>query len=345
MKRQALKTLNNPGFSLVTSVFKPLYSGIGSVVMFHRIVESEQEFMVDSLEVTASYLEKTIRYFLENNYDIVSLEKAHAFLTGEEKADRKFAVFTFDDGYKDNYTIAYPIFKKYNVPFTIYVTTCFPDKTAVIWWYALEELVKKGEQVDFHFEGKDYSYSTRTALEESEVSAALRAIILSMNIEAQNRLFSILFDGNGINLRQLSDRMTMDWADIVELSRSELVTIGAHTTNHYNLRHLEEEEVRREIGNSKRDIEARIGKPVEHFAFPFGTFNEAGIREFKIAEELGFKTSTTTRCGNIFPSHSIYTNCLPRISPGPAVLDSFPVMYVNGFIPAVTQKFKRVITQ
>ncbi|WP_422123864.1 polysaccharide deacetylase family protein [Planococcus sp. X10-3] len=345
MKRRVQKTLNNPKLSLFTNVFSPLYSGIGSVVMFHRVVEGEKDVVLDNMEVTAAQLEKTIRYFLDNNYDIVSIERAHAILTGKVQVERKFAVFTFDDGYKDNYTIAYPIFRKYNVPFTIYVTTCFPDKTALIWWYALEELVKKSENVEFHFEGKNYQYPVLTQGEEKDASSALREFILSLDVDQQTSLFTLLFDGNSIDLRQFSNDMTMDWAEIEELSGSELVTIGAHTINHHNLRNLDVKSVRQELNDSKKEIERHIGKPVEHFAFPFGSENEVGLREFKIAEELGFKTSTTTRCGNIFPSHSQYTNCLPRITPSPALLESFPQIYASGFIPALRQKFRRVVTQ
>lgn len=345
VKRQVRKALNNPKLSMVTNVFSPVYSGIGSVLMFHRVVESEKDIMIDGLEVTAAELEKTIQYFLENNYDIVSLERAHAIITGKVKPERKFAVFTFDDGYKDNYTIAYPIFKKHNVPFTIYVTTCFPNKTAVIWWYALEELVRKVEQVEFHFKGKDHLYPARTREEENDASSILRELILSLDVEEQQHLFSLLFDRNCIDLRQFSERMTMDWQDIEELSRDGLVTIGAHTSNHYNLKNLDEQSVRREIGDSKREIESHIGQVVEHFAFPFGSRNEAGIREFKVAEELGFKTSTTVRCGNIFPSHSAHTNCLPRISHSPVLMGSFPRIFANGFVPAIVHKFKRVVTE
>ena len=53
----------------------------------------------------------------------------------------KCIVFTLDDGYLDNYTNALPIFIKYNVPFTIYITTSFPDHKFTMWWYALEDII------------------------------------------------------------------------------------------------------------------------------------------------------------------------------------------------------------
>ena len=157
-------------------------------------------------------------------------------------------------------------------------------------------------------------------------------------------LFPILFDQNGIDLQRYIDDMTMDWEDIQSLAQDALVTIGAHTSNHYNLKKLDESVLRQEILDSKNEIEARTGKPVEHFAFPYGSLNEAGAREFEISQQLGFKTSVTTRCGNIFASHTSFSNCLPRITPSPDLLESFPHIYVSGFVPALRQKFRRVVT-
>ena len=113
--------------------------------MFHRVCPEHPSPRIRSnsgLEVTPEYLEKTILFLRENNYEIVPLGQVEKILNGDY-LEKKFAVFTFDDGYADNYRFAYPIFKKHGVPFTIYVTTDLPDNKAILWWYLLEDLVLK----------------------------------------------------------------------------------------------------------------------------------------------------------------------------------------------------------
>jgi len=65
-------------------------------------------------------------------------------------------------------------------------------------------------------------------------------------------------------------------------------------------------------------IQSKIGKKVEYFAYPFGSKNEVGKREFEIVKKLGFKTATTTRNGNILKNIAIFLNlfqglCLQKI--------------------------------
>lgn len=340
--QQARKTLNQPFIQPISGLFAPVFSGIGSIIMLHRVLASKEDFVYQDIEITTEYLEKIIKYFIENNYEIVSLDTAYEILKGETELDKKFVVFTFDDGYIDNYTLAYPIFKKYNIPFTIYITTSFPDKTALLWWYALKDLINNSQQIEFAVDEEMHVYNTGKSNES--IFLELRNLILSLNVDQQKDLFKTLFEENGIDILQYSKELTMSWDQIKILSQDEIATIGAHTTNHYNLKRLNAETVRKEMLDSKERIEKMIEKKVEHFAFPFGSANEAGIREIEIADKLNFKTSTTTMCGNIFPEHFQYMNCLPRIAPSSNLMNTFPHCYTNGLFPALRSKFKRVIT-
>ncbi|MDN3450106.1 polysaccharide deacetylase family protein [Planococcus sp. APC 3906] len=344
LNKQVRKALDQQIFMPINKLFSPFFSGIGSVVMLHRVVAHEDDILCEDLEVTAEYLESVIQYFLKANYEILSLNVVYEILAGNRKTAKKFVVFTFDDGYEDNYSLAYPLFKKYDVPFTVYVATSFPDQTALLWWYALKDLVNERQHIRFTFQGNVYDYALESTDQKTEAYSDIRQLILSLDAELQQILFEIIFIPAGIELARYSQELAMSWGQVKEMAADRLVTIGAHTTNHFNLRNLAPETVQKEIGDSKKRIEFMANTKVEHFAFPFGTLNEASDREFQIAENLGFKTSTTTRCGNIFPQHAAHLNCLPRITPSPHLITTFPQFYASGFIPALKQKFKRVVT-
>lgn len=94
---------------------------IGSVWMLHRVtdkvstLESQRRY-----EITPAKLEQLIQSYQERGYEFVSIAEVENRMSGESKG--KFVAVTLDDGYEDTYTVAYPIFKKYNVPFCVYVT-------------------------------------------------------------------------------------------------------------------------------------------------------------------------------------------------------------------------------
>ena len=106
----------------------------------------------------------------------------------------------------------------------------------------------------------------------------------------------------------------MGWPEIAQVAASPLATIGAHTVNHVMLRKWPKDQAVEEMKRSRQVIEASLGKPCEHFAFPVGDSSSASAREFQIAADLGFKTAVTTRPGVLFPEHGEHLTALPRVS-------------------------------
>jgi len=154
-----------------------------------------------------------------------------------------------------------------------------------------------------------------------------------------------LFVESDVDDRNITQEHSMTWGQIAELSSDPLVTIGAHTITHPCLATLDDKQTRTEIENSKNTIEKRIGKPVEHFAYPFGGSADCGVREFEMAARAGFKTAVTARIANLFPEHIKHTLCLPRISLHDRSDKFLDLEHcLNGYFPAQRYRFKKVIT-
>ena len=100
--------------------FKLLHPAIGEVWQLHRVTEepSKQENH-RPYEITPARLESLIKEYTAKGYEFVQIAEVAERMRG--KRGKKFVCVTLDDGYANNYEIAYPIFKKYNVPFCIYV--------------------------------------------------------------------------------------------------------------------------------------------------------------------------------------------------------------------------------
>jgi peptidoglycan/xylan/chitin deacetylase (PgdA/CDA1 family) len=91
----------------------------------------------------------------------------------------------------------------------------------------------------------------------------------------------------------------LDWVELVDLDREGTLRAGAHTVTHPNLTLLDDDRARAEIEGSKRELEARLGHPVETFCYPAGLYGE---REVRLAAEAGFRVAVTCEPGLNTPS-------------------------------------------
>ena len=130
----------------IHNIFHPK---IGEIWMLHRVAEqrSEQPNQRD-LEVTVDWLEQTMLEYKQKGFSFVSIDNLTTLNTKHSTLNtKKWVCVTFDDGYRDNYTLAYPLLKRLNVPFTVYVTTGFIDNRLPMWWYPDECLGMSTEEL------------------------------------------------------------------------------------------------------------------------------------------------------------------------------------------------------
>lgn len=291
----------NPDFIMLNPILRVYYrckfSSDGIIVMLHRVnsVSTERINSNEYLKLPPNLLEKLILMYQKAGFEFISLDTLYQKIVNK-RSSKPFVVFTLDDGYVDNYTIAYPIFKKYNVPFCIYVATDFPDRKAELWWYALEDFLLENSDVKL---ANGVVLLTKTKSQKELAFCEIRRILLSKRgIDVSTALRSLIpsFD---IDIRRYVRTEAMSWTQIEEISKDSLCTIGGHTVSHPVLSSLDESEVYKEIKEGVELLSKHISKPIEHFAYPFGSCNEASEREYVIAESFGFKTIATTINGTI----------------------------------------------
>ncbi|WP_224963351.1 polysaccharide deacetylase family protein [Geomonas subterranea] len=337
MKKLLLAGIDNLG---LYRLFTPFYGGHTSIILLHRVRPAQHTTGIDGgHEVTPGFLEAFIEERTRCGWRFISLDY---LLDNFEECSRrkKNLVITLDDGYQDNYRHAYPLFQKYRVPFTIYVTTSFPDGTADLWWYKLASVVNSAEEIFINSDEGTVVISA--AVDPRGAFRTLRHHFLSLGREEQAHFLEDLMERYGSQYRE--ERFAMSWDEILQLSRDELCTIGSHTTSHGNLRKLSREEALRDMVLAKCETEQRIGKPVLHFSYPYGTEQEASWREEQLAREAGFKTAVTTRIGNLFDEHIRHLYLLPRVPLQQGAFERLNPIYLSGMYSAIARRFRRVVT-
>jgi peptidoglycan/xylan/chitin deacetylase (PgdA/CDA1 family) len=303
-------------FSGAHMLMRPFVGGVGAILMLHHVRPPRPDRFQPNrlLEVTPHFLEKVARRLRRSQLDIVTLDEMHQRLT-EGNSKRRFVCVTIDDGYRDTLQWAYPILKKYEIPFGLYIPTSFPDRLGELWWLALEAVIAKNDRIGLVIDGMDQRFNCRTVEEKRTLYDSVYGWLRRLETEeAVRRVIRDLSRRYQVDIAAFCEELCMSWAELAGLAADPLVTIGAHTVNHVMLKKVPEKTARTEMEMSRAVIEASLGVKPQHLAYPVGDATSAGPREFQMAQELGFKTAVTTRPGVLFPQHRDHLTALPRIS-------------------------------
>lgn len=300
----------------------PLTGGNGFIICLHRVLPTAQHRPYsgkNGMAVSPQYLEWLITSIRQLGFTIISIDEV---CDGLKKGNlkNKFAAITLDDGFKDNLEYGYPVFKKHNCPFTIYVTNCMPNGTLKLWAEGLEDVVHSSNKIEFEWAGVKHIYTTNTRAEKISAYNQLRFFVLDAHnlTEFNNRINAVLGNTPWKNEPQYQDTaaLSLTWNEIRQLGGEPLCTIGAHTLNHLPLAKLTEADALHEIKGSCAELSEKTGKNIVHFAYPYGSANECSYREFALAEKAGCVSSVTGRPANISSGYVNHMQAIARYAIG-----------------------------
>lgn len=311
LKRAALNGLY---YSKLDKLLAPKTSGQGIIFTLHQVEPKPcNGFAPNSiLKITPHFLEQTIKTVQASGYEIISLDEMQETLIRPDQG-KPFAVFTFDDGYRDNRDYALKIFEKYNIPLTIYIVSDYSSGKGELWWLALEDIIKQNSSVQDPFvPGK--IYKTQTQAQKYKTFDELYWQLRMMNQYQQREKIKDFAKSHNFDIAKLPNDLIMNWDELRELNQHPLVTLGAHTKSHFALGLLDREQAKQEIVSGLEMMSDQLGQAPTHFAYPYGDDTSAGLRDFELVGELNFKTAVTTRKGVLYENHKNHLTALPRVS-------------------------------
>jgi len=271
------------------SFFKSNFNSYVAIICYHRIGNINDRWAIDTTDI--SDFEKEMR-FLSKTHKIFSLEKLAKIINEKKVLPKKGAVVTFDDGYKDNYTQAFPVLKRYNIPATVFLTTSYIGTGNLFWWDKLDYILSNTKQKRFDLGdfGDIYPPSDKNKLKKhDEISIRFTKIPEDQKINLIDKLVEI----SDVDIpKNLGKDIIMSWDEVKEMNE-EGISFGAHTVTHPILTKIPLEQAKNEIISSKKDIENRIDKPVTTFSYPNGLSDDFNNDIKNIIKENGFVCATT----------------------------------------------------
>lgn len=260
--------------------------------------------------------------YLRRHYRIMHLEDALEQLytpSSMHDTDRRtIAVFTFDDGYYDNYTYGFPLACELHVPITIFLVPGYVENGHQFWWCEGNHLVRRSGVTIVTVDDVTYDLST------SEGKARLTRYIDKHLRHARSvdereifleRVRSLLAVSPILTAEEEKDR-PLSWGELLKMQESGWVSFGAHTMNHPVLSYLSQAaDMRYEIEASRQVLEQKLGHPIRTFAYPVGKEEHINQTVVDTVKDAGFSWAVTAISGVASPGdqplliHRLPTDC------------------------------------
>jgi peptidoglycan/xylan/chitin deacetylase (PgdA/CDA1 family) len=326
-------------------LLRPIFAGVGTIFMLHHVrPRRDAAFQPNRhLEVAPEFLRAMLAHLRSRDVDIITMDELHRRLT-ERNFSRRFACFTFDDGYRDNRDFALPVMREFGAPFTVHVASDFAEGVGHLWWIALEMLIAKTSSIEADIAGVATRLDTSTPAAKAAAFQRLHDWLRGLPGGGDmQREISVLCARYGFDETAISRDLCMSWDELKAFADDPLISVGAHTVTHCNLARQPREIASQEMTTSRARIENAVQRPVLHMAYPYGDKIAAGAREFALAQAAGFNTAVTTRPGMIFPESAGHLTALPRVSLNGNYQDTriLPVL-TSGAATAMWNGFRRI---
>ena len=255
------------------------------VLNYHRIGHIPHTFCNRDLwSVTQETLDLQIQFF-KRHFDIIGLDDLPHVLNRETQPGRqrgRFVMFTFDDGYRDNYALAFPVLKSYGVSGCFFLTTGFLDHPHVPWWDEIVWIVRSSKKS--RLSGNDWGTGP-IEFDDPDRQQSVRQLVRLFYALPGHKTEAFLDSlGNATGSGRCPPNLGADnWLtwDMVREMRQAGMSFGGHTVNHPILANLTSEEQDLEIRECRLRIEQELGEQISAFSYPVGrpeSFDEVSQR-------------------------------------------------------------------
>ena len=290
--KQLIKRAGGAAFRLLlekTAVFQ----NVCIVLMYHRVVEQLPLEPYDrDLCVTRGTFDMHID-LLRQLFTVVPIEQI-----ARSRPGGRICAITFDDGWLDNYQVAYPILKKYQVPATIFLPAAIIGTAEWFWFEAMWDLACKSvthqrqDRLVSYFQGHTPSWR-----EESLTSSSVLRLIGCLKLENATTLERLVQDAYKVlDITPPKDRILFNWQEAAEMGKNG-ITFGSHGLNHRILPTLNYQEKAEEINCSFSVLQEHDIPIARVFCYPNGDWDDDCLEILSDSDYLGAVTTQAGRIG------------------------------------------------
>lgn len=273
------------------------------VLNYHRIGDAAADpFDPELFSATADELDRQISY-LKRHISLVTLDEAQAFVDGVDKSPRARALITFDDGYLDNYQLAFPVLRSHAVQGVFFLATSIVGSCAVPWWDRIAYLMKTARRRRFALR---YPTDLAVDIDENGIANSLRDVLtLYKRPETTDfaRFIEELQDAANGDAPPPGLRRFLSWDEAREMIRGGMA-IGSHTVSHHVLSQLPPAHQQDELSRSRDILSQQLGVAIDSLAYPVGLETAFTDQTQCFARDTGYRIAFSFYGGVNYPGQT-----------------------------------------
>jgi peptidoglycan/xylan/chitin deacetylase (PgdA/CDA1 family) len=271
------------------------------ILAYHRVLDDNTNTFPFDGDVISANSEDFYQQmkFVSSHFDVISFADLYQCEIENRDWPERALIVTFDDGYRDNYTNAYPILKAFNIPATIFLVTGHIGQAKLFWWDAVAYCVKHTRLAT-----KDFPEISAQPLQlQNRKEDAIQQILNWIKLvpdEVSRAFVAQLPEELEVEMPQkVSAGMHLSWDEVKEMAANK-IEFGSHTVTHPVLANVCEEQLERELSESKKTIEQKLNKEVLSLAYPVGRKTKFNKLAQTIAANQGFRYAVSYEEGIVF---------------------------------------------
>jgi peptidoglycan/xylan/chitin deacetylase (PgdA/CDA1 family) len=312
-----------------------------TVLAYHRVTPRpapDFPYLPDVVSVSPAGFSRHVKW-IRRNFTVIGLDDLLGLVRDGLTLPPRPLLFTFDDGYLDNYEHAFPVLRAHGLPAVLFVVSGAIGENRLMWWDELASLVQRTplRSAVLPLVGPvDLSGSGRRAAVRGELLGRLKTVPDSARRDSLRELAEALRVEPLIPQRSLF----ITWDQAREMI-AHGVAVQPHTRSHPILTRVDPETLRAELADSARAVRKETGLPARAFAYPNGTASDINADVVRAVADAGFEVAFTMEPGPM-PAAAVRANPL-QIARVPVMhTDTFPTFQLKtmGWGP-VTSRIRR----
>lgn len=314
-KTKTARLLAAPGLRRLLSTALP-WEGV-LILNYHRVGDGSRSIHDRDLWSASSEAFDAQLSFLKTHSDVIALDEIESALA--RRGSRHVAI-TFDDGYLDNYELAYPLLRQHRLPAAFFIATGFIDDPRLPWWDEIAMLVRTTTvgQLDLR-EWIPAPLPLRPGQRAGVIRALLGAYKSLPGEDAPKLLDSLREQTRCASNRASVAKHWMDWAMIRDMAANDM-TIGGHTVHHPVLSRRSLAQQRAEISGCAARLREELGQPMDYFAYPVGSPDAFDERTRQCLQDAGVRLAFSYYGGIATRQSARYD--MPRVAVAARMEDS-----------------------